>query len=67
MEEIIFIVKESQEGGYEARAVGFSIFAEGDDYEEIKHNIRDAVRCHFEEEIPRLIRIHYVREEIIAA
>jgi len=49
MNEIIFIVKESPEGGYEGRALGFSIFVEGDTYDEIKENIRDAVHCHFED------------------
>jgi predicted RNase H-like HicB family nuclease len=67
MDEIIFIVKESPEGGFEARAVNFSIFVEGDTYNEIKENIKDAVHCHFDKEMPRLIRIHYTREEIFAA
>jgi hypothetical protein len=67
MNEIIFIVKESPEGGYEGRALGFSIFVEGDTYDEIKENIRDAVHCHFEEKLPKIIRVHFTKEEVFAA
>jgi hypothetical protein len=48
MTEIIFIVEESPEGGYEARALGHSIFTEGETVEELKENIKEAVHCHFE-------------------
>lgn len=48
-EEIIFLVKESPEGGYEARALGYSIFTEADTFEELKEMAKDAVRCHFED------------------
>lgn len=57
--EIIFQIQESPEGGYEAKALGYSVFTEGDDYEDIKKNIKDAVFCHFDEgESPRIIRLH---------
>lgn len=66
--EIIFIIEDSLDGGFEARAVGFSIFTEADNFEELKQNIREAVACHFEEaEMPKLIRLHYVKDEVIAA
>ncbi len=68
MEEIIFQIKDSIEGGYEAQAVGFSIFTEAETMENLKSNIVEAVDCHFEKyEKPRLIRLHYTKEEIIAA
>ena len=64
--EIIFLVEESPEGGYEARALGHAIFTEADSFEELKEQIRDAVRCHFDEdERPRVIRLHRVQEEVI--
>ncbi|MCH8034595.1 MAG: 2-oxoisovalerate dehydrogenase [Bacteroidetes bacterium] len=47
--EIIFIIEESLDGGYEARAVGYSIFTEGETITEVKKNIIEAVRCHFDE------------------
>lgn len=65
--EVIFDVTESVEGGYEARALGQSIFTQGDDWDDLKAMVREAVLCHFdEEEIPRVIRLHLVHEEAIA-
>ncbi len=67
MREIIFVVEEAPEGGYTARAQGASIFTEGDDVKDLEIQVRDAVRCHFEEEeLPKVIRLHFVREEVIA-
>ena len=64
--EIVFQVKESPEGGYEARAVGYSIFTEADDWDGLKDMMRDAVLCHFEDgETPRTIRVHLVQHEVI--
>ncbi|HDC92697.1 MAG TPA: 2-oxoisovalerate dehydrogenase [Candidatus Acetothermia bacterium] len=66
--EVIFLVEESPEGGYEARALGHAIFTEADTLEELRERIRDAVHCHFdEEERPTVIRLHLVREEVIPA
>ena len=67
-EEIIFSVGESPEGGFEASALGFSIFTEADTLERLREEVRDAVRCHFDEGLaPRVIRLHWVREEVLPA
>jgi len=67
MNEVIFVVEDSPEGGYSARALGLSIFTEADDWQELQANVRDAVLCHFEEgQAPRVVRLHFVREEVIA-
>ena len=67
MAEILFVVEEAPEGGYIAHALGFSIYTEADTWEELKTAVQDAVQCHFEENNkPRLIRLHYLREEILA-
>jgi hypothetical protein len=64
--EIIFLVEESADGGYEARSLGTSIFTEAETLAALKEAVRDAVRCHFaEEERPRVIRLHLVRDELI--
>jgi predicted RNase H-like HicB family nuclease len=64
--EIIFEVEESPEGGYEARALGASIYTQADTIEELKAMTQDAVRCHFEDDDrPRLIRLHLVKDEVI--
>lgn len=66
--EIIFAVEESPGGGYEARALGHSIYTQAETLEELRASVRDAVRCHFDEsERPRLIRLHVVRDEVIPA
>lgn len=66
--EIIFSVDESPEGGYEARALGHSIFTQADSLEELRVMVRDAVSCHFEDdERPRVIRLHIVRDELLAS
>ena len=65
--EIIFAVEESPEGGYEARALGYSIFTQGDSLEELREMVRDAVRCYFEpEQMPEVIRLHFVHDEVIS-
>ena len=67
MEEVIFIVEEDALMGYTAKALGYSIFTEAETLEELKKNLRDAVSCHFDDaERPKIIRIHFVRDEVIA-
>lgn len=64
--EIIFLVEESPEGGYQAKALGHAIFTEADNFEELKGMVQDAVHCHFEpSERPSLIRLHLVKDEVI--
>ncbi|HEY0385466.1 MAG TPA: hypothetical protein VGC64_05620 [Pyrinomonadaceae bacterium] len=68
MDELIFLVEDAPEGGYTARALGASIFTEADDLETLREQVRDAARCHFDQgQGPKVIRLHFVREEIFAA
>jgi len=67
MNEIIFLVEESTEGGYTARALSFSIFTEADTMEELRNAVKDAVKCHFDDDVQRIIRLHLVKEEVFAA
>jgi predicted RNase H-like HicB family nuclease len=67
MNEIIFIVEESHEGGFEAKALDHSIFTDGNDMDQLKANIREAIQCHFEVDAPKIVRLHFVREEVFAA
>jgi predicted RNase H-like HicB family nuclease len=65
--ELIFIVEESEEGGYIARAIGVSIFTDGDTISELKNNIKEAVICHFDEgKAPKTIKLHFIKEELMA-
>ncbi|MDE0105048.1 MAG: hypothetical protein OXN89_21925 [Bryobacterales bacterium] len=66
-DEIIFEVTEAPEGGYNARALGHSVFTQGEDWNDLKEMVRDAVLCHFgDQEAPKLIRPHFMRKEAIA-
>ena len=65
--EIIFAVTEATEGGYDAKALGHSIFTQGQDWADLKAMAKDAVLCHFDEGCaPQVIRLHLVKEEAIA-
>jgi hypothetical protein len=67
MSEIVFIVEEAPEGGFTARAVGESLFTEADDLAQLRERAREAVRCHFDEgKAPKVIRLHYERDEVFA-
>ncbi len=67
MDELIFVVTEAPEGGYTAMALGQSIFTEADDLPSLREMVRDAVQCHFDEATgPRIVRLHFVRDEVLA-
>jgi hypothetical protein len=57
MNEIIFLVEEAPEGGFTARALGYSIYTEANTWEELKTAVKDAVECHFEENKPKVANI----------
>jgi hypothetical protein len=71
MEEIIFEVHEDEvDGGFVATALGHSIATQGDTLEELRKMARDAVLCHFGDgapgPMPKIIRLHFVRDEALA-
>jgi hypothetical protein len=66
--EVVFLVEEAPEGGFTAHALGASIFTEANSIAELHERVRDAIRCHFDEsQIPKVIRLHFVRDEVISA
>lgn len=72
MREIIFEVHEDEaDGGYVATALGHAIATQGDTVEELRDMVREAVRCHFGDgipgEMPSIIRLHFVRDEVLAS
>ena len=65
--EVIFLVEEASEGGYVANALGHSIFTHGETVEQLREMIKDAVACHFDEaEMPQIVRLHMVKDEVLA-
>ena len=70
MTEIIFEVTEDEiDGGYSASALGYGIHTQGGSLEDIRRNVREAVDCYFDDTMtrPKMIRLHFVRDEILAA
>lgn len=66
--EILFLVEEAPEGGYMARALGYSIFTEADSWDELRTAAQDAVRCHFDPaERPAMVRLYMVHQEVVPA
>ncbi len=68
--EIIFEISEDElDGGYSASALGFGIHTQGDSMDDLRRNVREAVDCYFDDaaDRPRLIRLHYVRDEVLVA
>jgi hypothetical protein len=65
--ELIFEIRDAEEGGFCARALGHAIFTEAETWEELRANVLEAVALHFEEgqTRPRLVQLHYVRDELI--
>jgi predicted RNase H-like HicB family nuclease len=66
--ELIFEARESLEGGYWARAIGEDVFTDAQTIPELRANIRDAIRCHFDTGMePKIIRMILVHEETFTA
>lgn len=65
--ELIFEVRDAEEGGFCARALGHAIFTEAETWEELRANVLEATTLHFEDGLaqPRLIQLHYVKDELI--
>jgi hypothetical protein len=65
--ELIFEVRDAEEDGYCARALGHGIFTEAETWEELRINVLEATSLHFEGDPvqPKLVQLHYVRDELI--
>jgi predicted RNase H-like HicB family nuclease len=65
--ELVFEVREAEEGGYVARALGYSIFTEAETWDELRENVREVTSLHFEDETvrPKLIQLHFIKDELI--
>ena len=66
--EIIFEVTEDEtDGGYSASALGYGIHTQGEDWDDLRAMVREAVLCHFDADaLPKVIRLHLVKDEVIA-
>ena len=66
MTAVIYEVIKSDAVGYEACALGHSIFSPGEAWDDLKEMARKAVMCHYDEQdSPNAIRLQQVRDELI--
>lgn len=68
MRELYFEAREDKvDGGYVASAIGCGIHTQAETLEELRSNILDAVRCHFDdpEDIPTVIHLRVIGEEVL--
>jgi predicted RNase H-like HicB family nuclease len=67
MKQLIFEITQEPDGGYTAEALGESIFTQGDTWEDLRSNVREAVEAfYFDRPKPASIRLHLVRDEMLA-
>ena len=67
MNELVFEVTQEADGGFVAEALGESIITQADTWEELRKNVREAVMAfYFDRPRPAQLRLHLVRDEILA-
>ena len=68
MPELVFEVTQEPDGEFCAECVTVDIFTQGDTWEELRANVRQAVRAfYFDAETPKHIRLHLVKDETLAS
>ena len=67
MSELIFEVRDAEEGGFHARALGQAIFTQGETWDELKTNVLEALDVYFDDAaaLPKLVQLHYVKDELM--
>jgi hypothetical protein len=65
--EVIFEVRDGEQGGFWARALGYDIYVEADTWENLSGSVIEAVLQSFasEAEPPKMVLLHYVKDELI--
>lgn len=67
MAEVVFEVTQEADGGYCAECLTLDVFTQADTWDELRANVREAVRAYFfDGVIPERVRLHLVRDEVLA-
>jgi predicted RNase H-like HicB family nuclease len=67
MSELVFEVTQEADGGYCAECLTLDIFTQADTWDELRRNVREAVRAYFfDGAIPERVRLHLIRDEVLA-
>jgi predicted RNase H-like HicB family nuclease len=65
--EIVFSLTQEADGGFVAECLSHDIFTQGDSWEALRANVREAVEGYFfDQPRPSAIRLHLVRDEVLA-
>ena len=65
--EIVFSVTQEGDDGFVAECLSHDIFTQGNSWEELRKNVREAVSGYFFDHAkPSRIRLHLVRDEVLA-
>jgi len=67
MDELVFEVTQEADGGFVAECLSEMIVTQADSWAELRDEVHDAVRgYYFDGQMPRTIRLHLVRDEVLA-
>ncbi|MBI5281535.1 MAG: 2-phospho-L-lactate guanylyltransferase [Candidatus Solibacter usitatus] len=67
MSELVFEITQEADGGFCAECLTEAIFTQGDSWDELRGNVRDAVSAFFfDRPAPATIRLHLIRDEVLA-
>ena len=65
--ELIFEVVQEADGGFCAECMTENIFTQGNSWDELRANVREAVAAfYFDKPGPEKVRLHLVRDETLA-
>lgn len=66
MNEIVFEVTQEADGGFVAECLTENIFTQGDTWDELRRNVKEAVDGYFfDQPRPAVIRLHLTRDEVL--
>jgi len=66
--EIVFSITQESDGGYVAECLSHDIFTQGNNWDELRANVRQAVSAFFfDQPKPSAVRLHLVRDELLAS
>ncbi|HZJ16558.1 MAG TPA: type II toxin-antitoxin system HicB family antitoxin [Chthoniobacteraceae bacterium] len=65
--EIVFSITQEADGGFVGECLSQDIFTQGDTWDELRANVKEAVNAYFfDQPRPTAIRLHLVRDEVLA-
>jgi len=64
--ELVFEISEEAESGYSAECLTENIFTQGETWEDLRVNVKEATEAYFYDgQKPKYLRLHLVRDELL--